>query len=432
MTARPLHFRLCRPKSTQYPVYSHKTPRSKSYTSGERVAPSDDLRGWRALAGPLTLFLAALAALVGANSGYGPMFRAFWSTAHGVVGITFTVQDVVDKGLMTVFFLVVGLTLKREILHGALRHPRTMLLPVAAALGGMIAPALIYHTLNREGPGVAGFGVPMSTDIAFAIGALTLLGRRVPRNLLVFLLALAIVDDLGAILVIAFYYTSHFRPTALLWAALATGALIVLNRRAVREPHAYVVLGLVLWIALWRAGIDPPLAGVVLAAGLPAGGHHQAPGDPPLLATDRLERRLSPYVTFGILPLFAFANAGLAFHYSDITRAKPVMLGVLLGLLLGKFCGVGLVSWLVLRLRWAHLPPAVTFRHVLGAAWLSGIGFTMALFINTLAFAPGPDRASGKLAILIASPLAAVLGIAWLWRPGPRRPPASREGASAA
>lgn len=396
------------------------------------MAPSDNVKGWRALAGPLALFVAALAALVSANSRYGPAFHAFWRGPHGIAGITFTAQDFVDKGLMTVFFLVVGLTLKRELLHGALRHPRTMLLPVAAALGGMVAPALIYHALNREGPGAAGFGIPMSTDIAFAIGALTLLGRRVPRNLLVFLLALAIVDDLGAILVIAFYYTSHFRPTALLWAALATGALVVLNRRAVRGPHAYVVLGLALWVALWRAGIDPPLAGVVLAAGLPAGGHDHGPGAVHLLATDRLERRLSPYVTFGILPLFALANAGLAFHYGDLTRAMPVMLGVLLGLLLGKFCGVGLVSWLALRLRWAHLPPAVTLRHVLGAAWLSGIGFTMALFINTLAFVPGPDRASGKLAILIASPLAAILGIAWLWRPGPRRPPASREGASAA
>ncbi len=396
------------------------------------MASTDDPKGRRALAGPLLLFLAALAALITANSPYGRAFHAFWHDPRALAGLTLTAHGFVDKALMTVFFLVVGLTLKRELLHGALRHPRAMFLPLAAALGGMLLPAIIYHVLNPTGPAAAGFGVPMSTDAAFAAGALALLGRRAPRNLLIFLLALAIVDDVGAILVIAFYYTSHFRPAALLWAVLVTVALIVMNRRAVHGPAVFVVLGGALWLALWRAGIDPPLSGVVLAAALPSGGHAHGAEAAPRPVGDRLERRLSPYVSFVILPLFALANAGLAFHPADLTRATPVLAGVFLGLLLGKFAGVGLVSWLAVRLRWAHLPTGVTLRHVQGAAWLSGIGFTMALFVNGLAFASGPDRAAGKLGILLASPLAAVLGIAWLWRSGSRRPPDRGEDAAAA
>ena len=396
------------------------------------MAPTHEAKGRRALAGPLALFLAAAVALVSANSSYGSSFRVFWHATHDIGDVRFTFQNIVDQGLMTVFFLVVGLALKREILHGALRHPRTMVLPLAAAFGGMVLPAVIYHVFNPDGPTVAGWGVPMSTDIAFAVGALALLGRRVPRNLLIFLLALAIVDDLGAILVIAIYYTSHFRATALLGALLVTVALIVLNRRAVRGFGAYALLGAALWLALWRAGIDPPLAGVVLAAALPASDPDRGVGVRPQIASERLERRLSPWVNFGILPLFALDNAGLAFRLADFTRAQPVLLGVLLGLLLGKFGGVGVVSWLAVRLRWAHLPTGVTLCHVLGAAWLSGIGFTMALFVNTLAFAPGPDRAAGKLAVLMASPLAAALGIAWLWWSRPLPLPASGEDAPAA
>ncbi len=386
------------------------------------MAPTNEPKGRRAIAGPLVLFLAATAALVSANSAYAPDFRGFWHATHDLGGIRFTAQAIVDQGLMTVFFLVVGLALKRELLHGALRHPRTMVLPLAAALGGMILPALIYHAFNPGGPTVAGWGVPMSTDIAFAVGALTLLGRRVPRNLLIFLLALAIVDDLGAILVIAIYYTRDFHLTALLGAFLVLATLIVLNRRAVRGFGPYALLAIVLWLALWRAGINPPLAGFLLAAAFPASSPARDTTVSPEHVSVRLERRLSPYVNFAVLPLFALANAGLTFRLADITRSPPVLLGVLLGLLLGKFCGVGGVSWLAVRLRWAHLPTGVGLRHVLGAAWLSGIGFTMALFVNTLAFAPGPERAASKLAILIASPLAAVLGIVWLWRARPRGP----------
>ncbi|MHB8255187.1 MAG: Na+/H+ antiporter NhaA [Acidiferrobacter sp.] len=389
------------------------------------MSSTDDLKAPRPLAGALTLLLSALAALLVANSRYGPLYHRFWRAAYTLpLGLTLTAQSVVDNGLMTLFFLAVGLELKRELVHGALRHPRTMALPLVAALGGMALPALFYSLLNHSGSAAVGWGIPMSTDIAFAVGALVLLGRRVPRNLMVFLLALAIVDDLGAILVIALYYTRHLHPEALLWALAVLGALVSLNRVRVRGLLPYLLLGVLLWWTLWRAGIDAPLSGALVAATIPINRPPTA-SEQPQTAVDHLERRLAPYVTFGVMPLFALANAGLVFAAHTATARVSVFLGILLGLVLGKFLGVGGASWLALRLRLARLPTGVAFRHILGAAWLSGIGFTMALFINTLAFAAGPEQSAAKLAILVASPFAAILGIVWLWRqaPVPEAPP---------
>lgn len=376
------------------------------------------------LVGAIVLFCAAVIALVSANSSIGPLYHHFWRLIHVLpFGLTVTAQAFVDKGLMAFFFLAVGLELKRELTHGALRHPRAMALPLIAAVGGMILPALIYHATNPDGPAVTGWGVPMSTDVAFAAGALVMLGRRAPRNLMIFLLALAIVDDVGAIVIIAFYYTRQLHPLALLWVFLVAVGLVALNLRRVRGLSPYLGLGAILWWALWQAGVDAPLAGVLVAATIPAS-EPQSSDPGPRTAADRLERRLGPYVTFGVMPLFALANAGLVFSIHDFTRHISIVLGVLLGLVLGKFVGVGGASWLALRFRLVRLPTDVTFPHILGAAWLSGIGFTMALFINTLAFALGPERAAGKLAVLIASPLAGALGVVWLWRIASRPKPA--------
>lgn len=396
------------------------------------MSTTDDVRGGRRLAGAFVLFLSALVAVIAANSSYASAYHQLWRQGYRLPGgLLLNAQVVVNKGFMTFFFLAVGLELKRELTHGALRHPRAMALPLFAALGGMILPALVYCVLNSAGPAAGGWGVPMSTDVAFAAGALVLLGRRAPRNLLLFLLALAIVDDVGAILVIALHYTQHLRPQALLWGVFIVMALVVLNRRGTRGVYPYVALGALLWGALWRAGIDAPLAGVLIAAAIPASRPALIPGTRPWTAADRLERRLLPYVTFGVLPLFALGNSDLVLAVHDVTARVPVLLGIFLGLLFGKFCGVAGVAWLVLRLRLADLPTGVTFRHLLGAAWLSGIGFTMALFINTLAFPDGPDRAAGKLAILLASLCAALVGLVWLWRASVSEAAVSDESAAA-
>ncbi len=376
------------------------------------VSGVQDVKGHRPLAGALLLFASALAALIIANSPYAAAYHDLWRTAHHFTPhLAFTFEALVNKGFMTLFFLVIGLELRRELTHGALRHPRTMILPLLAAAGGMLVPALIYHLLNPQGLAARGWGIPMSTDVAFAAAALVVLGRRVPRNLLVFVLALAIVDDVGAILVIALYYNHGLRALPLVGALLLLAASQGLARRGGSRIGPYLILGGALWGALWYGGIDPPLAGVLLAAALP-GETPTVPGHAPLAR--RLERRLAPYVTYGVLPLFALANAGLPWAPRDLTASSRVLLGVLLGLLLGKFCGVGGVSWLATRLRLGDLPTGVALRHLGGAAWLSGIGFTMALFVNTLAFPSGPDRAAGKLAILAASPLAFIFGTVWL------------------
>ena len=386
----------------------------------------------RPVVGALVLLLSALLALAFANSAYSPFYIHFWRTDHVLPGgLVVTAQAVVDKGLMTLFFLAVGLELKRELTYGALRHPKVMALPLLSAVGGMVAPALLYYSLNQGGQTLRGWGIPMSTDIAFAVGALALLGGRVPRNLMIFMLALAIVDDLGAILVIAIYYSHQARIEPLMVALAIFAVLLFLNRCQVRGLSSYLGLGTLLWLALGLAGVDAPLAGVLVAAAIPASDPARAPGSPRLTPTDRLERGLVRPVTFVLMPLFAFANAGLVFSAHDLTASTAVTAGIFLGLLFGKFIGIGAVAWLALRWRIAHLPSGVTYYHVLGVAWLGGIGFTMALFINALAFAPGPERIAGKLGILIASPLAAALGMAWLFcgarpRPiltgGPTRP----------
>jgi NhaA family Na+:H+ antiporter len=335
---------------------------------------------------------------------------------------------------------------------GELSSLRQAALPIAAAAGGMAAPALIYTAVNLGGEGARGWGVPMATDIAFALGVLALLGSRAPTSLKVFLTALAIVDDLGAVLVIALFYTEEVRWAALGAAGLFLAALLAANRLHVRHPLAYALLGLGLWVGFLESGVHATMAGVLLAMSIPArtrvdtgefykrartllddfdragdeepnirlnGGQQAAIGELEAACEQvqtpmqRFEHMLHPWVAFGIVPLFALANAGVTLP-SDLGEAltEPVTLGVILGLVLGKQLGITLFAWLAVRGGWADLPGDLSWRHVYGASWLAGVGFTMSLFIAGLAFGDGPLLNAAKAGILAASLVSGTVG--WL------------------
>jgi NhaA family Na+:H+ antiporter len=366
----------------------------------------------------------------------------------------------VNDLLMVVFFFVVGLEIKREVLVGELASLRQAALPIIAAIGGVVVPALLYSTLNAGGPGAPGWGVPMATDIAFALGVMALLGEGVPLGLKVFLTALAIVDDIAAVLVIAVFYTADIAWGALTVAGLVTVLLLAANRLGVRHPLAYTLLGALLWLAVLESGIHATIAGVVLAFCIPARTtlrpddfllHGRAVLDhferavqseesvmndeeqqaaiealedacervqPPL---HRMENALHSWVTFLIMPVFALANAGVALSGNIAeSLSEPVTVGVVLGLLLGKPIGITLASWLAVRTGMASLPAGVTWRQIHGAGWLGGIGFTMSLFVAGLAFSDEHLLTMAKLGIFTASLLAGVVGSVLLMRQSAR------------
>ena len=358
-------------------------------------------------AGGVILMLAAAAAIIVANSPLGPAYQA---ALHGYVG-GLSVLHWINDGLMAVFFLVVGLEIKREMLEGQLATWQGRILPGSAALGGMVGPALVYLACNA-GPGghPGGWAIPAATDIAFALGVLSLLGPRVPASLRVFLMALAIIDDLGAVIIIALFYTASVNGLALGLAGLVVVALAGLNRAGVGRLWPYMLLGLLLWGLVLKSGVHATLAGVVLALTIPMKSDAGAGAHSPLLTA---EHRFAPWVTFLIVPLFGFANAGVSFwgmSASTLTQAVP--LGVALGLFLGKQAGVFLTVYAVIRAGYAALPAGASWRQMFGIAALCGIGFTMSLFIGLLAF---PDDATLqeqlKLGVLIGSLTSAVLGV---------------------
>ncbi len=405
-----------------------------------------------------------LLTLIVASSPWGNAFRHLWETpvriGMGSQSLELSLHVWVNEGLMALFFLLVGLELKREIMVGELASLRNAALPVAGAIGGMLAPAFIYFLFNPSGPAAAGWGVPMATDIAFSVGILVLLAWRIPRNLIIFLTALAIADDLGAVLVIALFYTQKIDMTLLGAAAGLLGVLVLFNRGGIRHALPYAILGLLLWLALLKSGIHATLAGVLLAFAIPArpiytpqqfdkrldemkdafhtaAVNHEEIGAPLGIARmstiaeslekassavqspqQRMEHHLSPWVTFAVIPLFAMANAGLdvfAMHFREVI-IQPVTLGVILGLVLGKFFGISCFAWLAVRLGLARLPGGVEWRHIMGAAWLGGIGFTMSLFIEQLAFADNPlFFEEARLGIIMASLISATLGLTWLF-----------------
>lgn len=315
----------------------------------------------------------------------------------------------INDGLMALFFFLVGLELKREILEGELSDPRQIALPGVAALGGMLVPSLIYIGLNWDDPmAMKGWAIPSATDIAFALGVLSLLGPRVPASLKLFLLTLAIIDDLGAILIIALFYSAELSTTALIFAGVTLLLLGLLNRRGILNLSPYLLLGLLLWLAVLKSGVHATLAGVLLAAFIPL--RVEGPERPPLR---RLEHDLHGSVAFAILPLFAFANSGISF--AGLTWAgllEPVPLGISLGLLLGKPLGVTAFAWVAVRLGLARLPEGIGWREILGVAVICGIGFTMSLFISSLAFEQGQTSmvVDDRLGILAGSTISAVIG----------------------
>ncbi|MGC8493049.1 MAG: Na+/H+ antiporter NhaA [Syntrophobacteraceae bacterium] len=416
-------------------------------------------------AGGIILILAVAAGLVCANFGPLHLVSRVWELPFRVgfqnVYLEMTFHAWINDGLMTLFFFSVGLELKRELMVGELSSFKDAILPIIAAFGGMVVPAAIYLMLNPHDPAARGWGVPIATDIAFAVGILVLLGRRVPPGLVVFLTALAIADDLGAVAVIAFFYTGHLQVLALLAAALLLLFLFVLNRGGIRHPFPYALLGVFLWFAMLKSGIHPTIAGILLACAIPAKSAFTPPEfavkieqlqeelyeesfDPsgcdhaincPGMASvaenlekaaravqsplQRLEHSLGPWVTFLILPLFAFSNLGIDFSKISLNVAfGRIALGVALGLVFGKFIGISLFSWLAVTLKIAKLPNRVTWTQMLGIGWLGGIGLTMSLFISNLAFGGPVHLEEAKIGILVASAVAAPLGLAWLYRLG--------------
>jgi NhaA family Na+:H+ antiporter len=359
------------------------------------------------------LFGAALLAVALSNSTLGPGFlhalHQPYAAVLGPLALNTSIELAVNDGLMVVFFLLVGLEIKREIVAGELSTRAKIALPAVAALGGMAAPALIYIACNwGHADALRGWAIPSATDIAFSLGVLTLLGKRVPLSLKVFLTALAIIDDLGAIVVIALFYTDHLSMPMLGGALLTAGALAMMNRAGTTALAPYLLLGVLLWVFVLMSGVHATLAGVALALAIPLR-VKQPRGHAPLL---RLEHALHPWVAFGVLPVFALANAGVSFAgMSPATLLLPIPLGIAAGLLIGKALGISGSCWLLLKLTRAPLPAGATWVTLSGIALLGGIGFTMSLFIGNLAF-PGVAEfeAELRLGVIAGSLFSAVAG----------------------
>nr|WP_321280438.1 Na+/H+ antiporter NhaA [uncultured Vibrio sp.] len=356
-------------------------------------------------AGGILLVIAAAIAMTIANT---PLGETYQSILHTYV-FGMSVSHWINDGLMAVFFLLIGLEVKRELLEGALKSKETAIFPAIAAVGGMLAPALIYVAFNAsDAEAVSGWAIPAATDIAFALGIMALLGKRVPVSLKVFLLALAIIDDLGVVVIIALFYTGDLSTMALLVGFVMTGVLFVLNAKKVTKLTPYMIVGAILWFAVLKSGVHATLAGVVIGFAIPLQGK---PGEHSPLK--HMEHALHPYVAFGILPLFAFANAGISLEgvsLSGLTSMLP--LGIALGLLVGKPLGIFTFSWAAVKLGVAKLPEGISFKHIFAVSVLCGIGFTMSIFISSLAFAnvsPEFDTYA-RLGILMGSTTAAIIG----------------------
>jgi Na+:H+ antiporter, NhaA family len=431
-----------------------------SYSRSDRRIPRQVLRPLQAFlsterAGGMVLLAAALLALGWANSPWAQSYEQVWHTRLAVQlgpwSLGADLRHWINDGLMTVFFLVVGLEIKRELVNGELRERRKAALPVVGALGGMLLPAVLYALLTTGTAGFRGWGIPMATDIAFAVGVLSLMGSRAPASMRLFLLALAIVDDIGAIVVIATFYSGPVSFPALGAAATLLLLMTALQKKHVRSNFVYILLGLGVWLAISTSGVHPAIAGVALGLITPTvqfqrpravseEAHRIAdatvddpvPPDvdahhwqrlaklshqtvPPLT---RLEDMLHPFTSFAVLPLFALANAGVDLRGMSVpgTLSDPISLAVILGLVVGKMAGITVAAWIGIRLGLASLPDDVSWPQLLAVASLGGIGFTVSLFIASLAFQDPASLASAKVGILAGSTLAGCLGAGLLFR----------------
>jgi NhaA family Na+:H+ antiporter len=364
----------------------------------------------------VVLMLASTLALALANSPLAPSYNLLLSVRGTVridgFGIDKPMLLWINDGLMAIFFLLVGLEIKREVLEGELADRRRAILPVVAAIGGMTVPALIYLAVTRNQPdAITGWAIPCATDIAFSLAVMALLGSRVPTALKLFLTALAIIDDLGAIMIIAIFYTEELSWVSLDVALAALAVLAALNLAGVQRVIWYVLVGIVLWVFVLKSGVHATLAGVALALALP---FKTASGEASPLV--RIEHELAPWVGFGILPLFGFANAGLSFADLSLSSIiEPVPLGIAAGLFFGKQIGVFGAATLVIRRGWAQLPEGASWLALYGTSILTGIGFTMSLFIGTLAFGESDREAPMRLGVLVGSALSGIVGAGVLW-----------------
>ncbi|MCB9450138.1 MAG: Na+/H+ antiporter NhaA [Anaerolineaceae bacterium] len=410
--------------------------------------------------GGILLLIFTVIALVWANSPWSAAYESLWQTPITIGGGALSLSKPlilwINDGLMALFFFLVGLEIKREILAGELASPRRAALPIIAALGGLLMPALIYTLFNAGQESAMGWGVPIATDIAFALGIMALLGDRVPTSLKIFLTALAIVDDLSAVLVIALFYTAEITWVSLFIGVVVLGLLFTLSRLGFHNTPIYAILGIIVWVAFLKSGIHATIAGVLLALTVPARTHldpagfvhssrklldrfeHAGDNGESVLVNEtrqvalhaleaaagqvqaplqRLEHNLAPWVSFFIMPVFALANAGVALT-GDIgaTLSQSTTLGVIIGLVIGKPLGIMLFSWLAVRFNLADKPADVTWRHLHAVGWLAGVGFTMSLFIAGLAFDGTALLPLAKTGILVASLLAGVIGFALLRR----------------
>lgn len=373
-------------------------------------------------AGGVVLMIAAVLAMGVANSPLNDAYQALFNIKLSVLfdgqGLSKPLILWVNDGLMAIFFFLIGLELKREMLEGKLRNPRDIILPGFAAVGGMALPALIFTALNWNSPAtLRGWAIPAATDIAFAVGVLALLGKRAPASLKVFLLTLAILDDLGAIIIIATFYTAKLNLTYLALALIPIAGLWLHHRLRAHRIAPLVLLGIILWVLVLKSGVHATLAGVITAFFVPLKDRF---GKSPLHA---LENGLTPYVKFLIVPLFAFANAGVVLAgmtLADLTQ--PLPMGIALGLLMGKLIGVFGFTWLLIKSGAARLPAGANWLHIFGVAALAGIGFTMSLFIGSLSFTDMAQMNAVRLGVLSGSIVSACLGFAVLWAAGQERP----------
>lgn len=422
------------------------------------IQPFQNFVQMESFSGILLLMLTVIA-LLWANMPFGNTYADLWHTAIciGLNGAVFSqsLHFWINDGLMTVFFLLVGLEIKRELLAGELSSPRLAALPIFAALGGMIFPALIYAAINHDTPASAGWGIPTATDIAFSLGVLTLLGSRVSVKLKVFLVALAIVDDMGAVVLIAIFYSTDL---SVMWLAVSIGIFLfqlMLNYLNVHRVTVYIILGVLLWISLYYTGIHATIAGVLTAAAIPArtridrngfiemGGRYldllknTRSSEKAQIATgkqqeiilsiesiceaaqaplQRIEHKLHPWVTYLIMPLFALSNAGVTIHGNILDSiAHGTTMGIMLGLMLGKPVGITLFTWLAVKMRFAKLPENESIAKIFGIGMIAGIGFTMSLFISNLAFGAGENLDISKIGILTGSFLSGMLGYLYLY-----------------
>ncbi|MCF6193909.1 MAG: Na+/H+ antiporter NhaA [Kangiellaceae bacterium] len=424
------------------------------------LSPLDEFIHRQTTSGVL-LMICAVAALYIANSdlndGYHHLLQLPLTVGVEGFQISKSIHHWINDGLMALFFFVVGLELKREILVGELADMKLAFFPIIAAIGGMVVPVAIYLAINPEGHTMDGWGIPMATDIAFALGTLALLGDRIPKNLLTFLVALAIVDDLGAVLVIAVFYTETINPSALILAAVVVSFLVALNLGGIRRPLPYVLLGIVLWVAMLMSGVHATLAGIFLAFTIPMRPKYDASrfvshinemvksikeaykNETNIVKNDELrsrvralekgvklvqapaqimERNLHIPTAYLIIPIFSLANAGIPIDWDSFgeTMLHPVSVGIAAGLVIGKLIGIAGFAWVAVKLGVTSLPKGLNFKHIVGVGLMGGIGFTMSIFIAELGFAHhANDLLMAKTGVLFASLIAGVSGFVWLY-----------------